>query len=230
MAITATATGNRLGVFLGQVKANPVQRASSAPSEGFTSNRLVTVRNRATSTSTSRQIRRFPHESTADQFFSESQFESYRMLGAYTMEKLCTDCGGHFRCFIRDILNRHLKMEAPVWLADHSKHREMKQRRVSAWSLKLSPVSTSTEQKVPRFYVGGSTVFRRNRPRKKTEKKSLAIASFSRGILTSTANVSKVRLSWRGAKWSKACSQSLIGRTDRDRRFRLQLTPMRAGP
>jgi hypothetical protein len=126
MAITATATGNRLGVFLGQVKANPVQRASSAPSEGFTSNRLVTVRNRATSTSNSRQIRRFPHESTADQFFSESQFESYRMLGAYTMEKLCTDCGGHFRCFIRDILNRHLKMEAPVWLADHSKHREMK--------------------------------------------------------------------------------------------------------
>jgi hypothetical protein len=48
------------------------------------------------------------------------------MLGAYTMEKLCTDCGGYFRCFIRDILNRHLKMEAPVWLADHSKHREMK--------------------------------------------------------------------------------------------------------
>jgi len=30
----------------------------------------------------------FPHETTADQFFSESQFESYRMLGAYTMEKL----------------------------------------------------------------------------------------------------------------------------------------------
>jgi hypothetical protein len=28
----------------------------------------------------------FPHESMADQFFSESQFESYRMLGAYTME------------------------------------------------------------------------------------------------------------------------------------------------
>jgi Patatin-like phospholipase len=30
----------------------------------------------------------FPHESTADQFFSESQFESYRMLGAHTMEKI----------------------------------------------------------------------------------------------------------------------------------------------
>src|SRR5213592_3498909 len=31
----------------------------------------------------------FPHESTADQFFSESQFESYRMLGTYVMETLC---------------------------------------------------------------------------------------------------------------------------------------------
>ena len=31
----------------------------------------------------------FPHESTADQFFTESQFESYRMLGVHTMEKIC---------------------------------------------------------------------------------------------------------------------------------------------
>ncbi|HEV2842409.1 MAG TPA: patatin-like phospholipase family protein [Chthoniobacterales bacterium] len=30
----------------------------------------------------------FPHESTADQFFSESQFESYRMLGVYTLKNL----------------------------------------------------------------------------------------------------------------------------------------------
>ncbi|PYI74649.1 MAG: hypothetical protein DMF01_09800, partial [Verrucomicrobia bacterium] len=45
----------------------------------------------------------FPHESTADQFFSESQFESYRMLGGHTMEKLCTDCGGDFDCFIRNV-------------------------------------------------------------------------------------------------------------------------------
>jgi hypothetical protein len=59
----------------------------------------------------------FPHETTANQFFSESQFESYRMLGAYTMEKLCTDCDGDFRCFVGDILKRHLQMEAPVWLA-----------------------------------------------------------------------------------------------------------------
>jgi len=60
----------------------------------------------------------FPHESTSDQFFSESQFESYRMLGAYTMEKFCTDCDGDFRCFVRDILKRHLQMEAPDWLSE----------------------------------------------------------------------------------------------------------------
>jgi len=30
----------------------------------------------------------FPHESTIDQFFSESQFESYRTLGTYTIERI----------------------------------------------------------------------------------------------------------------------------------------------
>ena len=30
----------------------------------------------------------FPHESTADQFFSESQFESYRALGSHVMEEI----------------------------------------------------------------------------------------------------------------------------------------------
>ena len=31
----------------------------------------------------------FPHESTADQFFTESQFESYRMLGSHIIEEIC---------------------------------------------------------------------------------------------------------------------------------------------
>jgi hypothetical protein len=31
----------------------------------------------------------FPHESTGDQWFSESQFESYRMLGSYIIEQIC---------------------------------------------------------------------------------------------------------------------------------------------
>src|SRR5262249_21155752 len=30
----------------------------------------------------------FPHESTADQWFSESQFESYRMLGEHSMRQI----------------------------------------------------------------------------------------------------------------------------------------------
>ena len=33
----------------------------------------------------------FPHESTLDQFFTESQFESYRALGQFQMEKLIGD-------------------------------------------------------------------------------------------------------------------------------------------
>jgi hypothetical protein len=45
----------------------------------------------------------FPHESTSDQFFSESQFESYRMLGAYTMEKLCSKETADFDSFIARI-------------------------------------------------------------------------------------------------------------------------------
>jgi hypothetical protein len=59
----------------------------------------------------------FPNESTADQFFSESQFESYRMLGAYTMEKLCAECGGDFRRFIGEILRTHLQIQPADWLA-----------------------------------------------------------------------------------------------------------------
>jgi hypothetical protein len=59
----------------------------------------------------------FPHESTADQFFSESQFESYRMLGAHTMEMLCSECGGDFRRFTEAIVTTHLGMTPPDWLA-----------------------------------------------------------------------------------------------------------------
>lgn len=35
----------------------------------------------------------FPHESTANQFFTEAQFESYRMLGLHTIEHALTDPG-----------------------------------------------------------------------------------------------------------------------------------------
>jgi Patatin-like phospholipase len=35
----------------------------------------------------------FPHETTADQFFDEPQFESYRALGSYIMDLMCGDDG-----------------------------------------------------------------------------------------------------------------------------------------
>jgi hypothetical protein len=38
------------------------------------------------------------------------------MLGAHTMEKLSTDCGGDFHCFIGDIL-KPLQLQPPDWLA-----------------------------------------------------------------------------------------------------------------
>jgi len=54
----------------------------------------------------------FPHESTADQFFSESQFESYRMLGLYTMQNLCKNSVKDFPDFIEEI-KKHV-VEAPA--------------------------------------------------------------------------------------------------------------------
>ena len=58
----------------------------------------------------------FPHESTKDQFFSESQFESYRMLGAHTMEKLCENGAADLPGFITGVLKNHLETPAPDWL------------------------------------------------------------------------------------------------------------------
>jgi len=54
----------------------------------------------------------FPHESTADQFFSESQFESYRMLGLYTIQNLCKNPVKDFPEFI-DEIQKHV-VEAPA--------------------------------------------------------------------------------------------------------------------
>ncbi len=42
-----------------------------------------------------RQRRDFPHESTADQWFDESQFESYRRLGRFLARSVFADAGGN---------------------------------------------------------------------------------------------------------------------------------------
>jgi len=40
-----------------------------------------------------RQSPSFPHESTANQFFTESQFESYRSLGIVATDRMCEALG-----------------------------------------------------------------------------------------------------------------------------------------
>ena len=50
----------------------------------------------------------FPHESTVDQFFSESQFESYRMLGVHAIARL----GGGWTGRSLDELVRHAALPA----------------------------------------------------------------------------------------------------------------------
>ena len=50
---------------------------------------------------------RFPHEPTTDQFFSESQFESYRMLGSHVMQQMSRDwTGGSLADFIAHVSAR----------------------------------------------------------------------------------------------------------------------------
>jgi hypothetical protein len=46
----------------------------------------------------------FPHQSTADQFFDEPQFESYRVLGAHIMERICGD--GREELEVRQLVSR----------------------------------------------------------------------------------------------------------------------------
>jgi hypothetical protein len=54
----------------------------------------------------------FPHESTADQFFSESQFESYRMLGVHTMEQICPTVSADFKSFTTGVKKHLAKPES----------------------------------------------------------------------------------------------------------------------
>ena len=54
----------------------------------FTSNRPITAPKAPVSGATRRRILEFPHELTIDQWFTESQFESYRSLGLDVMNDI----------------------------------------------------------------------------------------------------------------------------------------------
>jgi hypothetical protein len=56
----------------------------------------------------------FPHQSTADQWFNESQTESYRMLGLHTVEEICRGWdGGTWAGFVEHLRGGYLREPAP---------------------------------------------------------------------------------------------------------------------
>jgi hypothetical protein len=58
----------------------------------------------------------FPHETTADQFFDEPQFESYRALGSYVMDRMCGSHSGELDLvgFVTQVNKNFLKMAPQV--------------------------------------------------------------------------------------------------------------------
>lgn len=87
---------------------------------GFMGTEPRDIFNYATSRST------FPHETTADQFFTESQFESYRALGAYIFERVQAELTDEFKISLEqlfdenewsqcvDALNKQIKNQSMV--------------------------------------------------------------------------------------------------------------------
>jgi hypothetical protein len=66
---------------------------------------------------------RFPHESTSDQFYSESQLESYRALGSYIIGRICSDTS------LSDLVaDEEPKTRDLDWFAFHVRGRETARR------------------------------------------------------------------------------------------------------
>jgi len=58
----------------------------------------------------------FPHQSTADQFFDESQTESYRMLGLHTVDEICANWekSGGLEGLFQHVSNVYLREQKPL--------------------------------------------------------------------------------------------------------------------
>ncbi|HVS80736.1 MAG TPA: patatin-like phospholipase family protein [Pyrinomonadaceae bacterium] len=78
----------------------------------------------------------FPEETIADQWFSESQFESYRMLGSHMIEKICTEAKSRGR----DKPNNVLLGSAKISSAAEAILEEL---NIEGWIEKLSPTPDS---------------------------------------------------------------------------------------
>jgi hypothetical protein len=66
----------------------------------------------------SRSHDNFPHEPTADQWFSESQFESYRALGVHAVTQVCGTAGSaDFDTFLKNV-GDYLKRGVAISIVD----------------------------------------------------------------------------------------------------------------
>ena len=66
---------------IGTIHYRGAERRGCENGTSSTSNRPITAPKAPPSAATRRRIQTFPHETTVDQWFTESQFESYRALG-----------------------------------------------------------------------------------------------------------------------------------------------------
>jgi hypothetical protein len=56
----------------------------------------------------------FPHQSTGDQWFDESQTESYRMLGLHTVNEICRGWNGQtWSALTEHLTGRYLAAQPP---------------------------------------------------------------------------------------------------------------------
>jgi hypothetical protein len=78
----------------------------------------------------------FPHESTGDQFFSESQFESYRALGSHVMDEIARATPNLRSLFTREGQTAFLRAEKP---AVEEPAAEKPRRRVKAGRIAKTP-------------------------------------------------------------------------------------------
>lgn len=70
----------------------------------------------------------FPHEGTADQMYSETQFESYRKLGAHMINSFCCDDNDNMPCTKCSELSNLLE-NANIYLSKHGEAKEIGDKR-----------------------------------------------------------------------------------------------------
>ncbi|HKO98834.1 MAG TPA: peptidoglycan-binding protein [Pyrinomonadaceae bacterium] len=84
----------------------------------------------------------FPNETTADQFFDEPQFESYRALGSYIMDRMCGSHAGDLDLvqFVTQVNQNFLRMAPQV----QNKYREFWATKTNVTPTEPAPVTSGS--------------------------------------------------------------------------------------